>query len=175
MPHDEYQFRFNDPGGQILPLLWLGGCVLCLWFAAGATVVVALVEWNLLLGMGVGLGGAILGILASSFLAVAFPQLDARYLRLGPLAAIIEFLTLFAGAIVVVLVGLRVFLAFTPDMITELPSVAEAFPPATGSGAEAEAEECDLFDVLSRAARGLWLLALVPVVGGFLLRLGRSH
>ena len=120
LPDDEYQLRYNDPEGQILPLPWLGGCVLCLWFAAGAAVVVTVMEWN-------------------------------------------------------VPVGRRVLVAFTPDTVTELPAVAERFPPAAESAVEAETEDFDLLDVLSGAARALWLLALIAVEGGFLLRLGRSH
>ncbi len=173
MPADEYQLRYNDPGGEVLPLLWLGGSVLCLWFAVGAAAVVAVLEWDLLLGLGVGLGGAVMGILATTFLAVAFPKLDAHYLRLGPVAATIEFLTLFVGAIVVVLLGLWVLGIASAEV-----AAPEAAPTAAGQllSEPGPATEGDgLMDAIRSLVRALSIVGLLAVASGFVVRLFRAR
>jgi hypothetical protein len=159
----EYRARYGDPGGEILPLLWLGGCVFCLWVSAGTAIVVTVLAWDLLLGLAVGLGGAVLGLAATTMMAGGFPGVDARWLRLGPLAVAIEFSEMFVGAAIVVLLGLSVLPGQPADVVA--PAPPESRTPTVGAKA-------DLFDVLRPVAATLFLLGLVVTVGrGIVARL----
>ena len=146
LPTAIYRIRYGDPGGEILPLFWLGGCVLCLWVSLFATVIVSLLARDLLAGLAVGLGGALLGVIATTALAVGFPGIDARWLRLGPLAVLIELSTLVVGAAVVVLLGLVVLLGCPANVVDTAQVTVEAARPGAG------------FDLLAVSRR------LVPVL-----------
>lgn len=159
----EYRARYGDPGGEILPLFWLGGCVLCLWVSAVTAIVVTVMRWDLSLGLVVGLGGAILGLGATTSLAVGFPGLDARWLRLGPPAILIELGVMFVGAGIVVLLGLFTLMGQPADVVAPASRIDSV--PTTHA-------DTDLFDVLRPVVATLFLLGLVVTVGrGLLTRL----
>jgi hypothetical protein len=58
----------------------------------------------------------ILGVAAVSALAVWFPNVDARWLRLGPLAIVFNFATILIGVVIVVLVGFMVLTSGPPSL-----------------------------------------------------------
>jgi hypothetical protein len=116
MPIDEYRLRYGDPGGEILPLFWLMGCITTLLASLLSGLVVAILARDIVGGLVAGIGGLILGVAAVSALAVWFPNVDARWLRLGPLAIVFNFATILIGVVIVVLVGFMVLTSGPPSL-----------------------------------------------------------
>jgi hypothetical protein len=47
MPIDEYRLRYGDPGGEILPLFWLMGCITTLLASLLSGLVVPILAWDI--------------------------------------------------------------------------------------------------------------------------------